>query len=320
MLEHIYMDKKWAHLQEAKEDGNAETFKFEDDHVSIVYTFIKRKAGVVNGQVYYDLVTPRGEMGPYIVFKQKEITNDEFLKLYKKEFLYYCHENNIIAEYIRFDSWNNMEKYFSDLYVLSEYGDIFGNQLTYDFFEEEFTSSKRRNVNKAIKEGVTIEYHSNSDAIQQFLKLYHFTQEKYTASSFHQIDESFINRYFNHLKDKVTFAQAIFNNEVISSVLVLIAKDIMHYHLAAHHPLYLNLNANALIIYETAKKAQTMNKKIFDLGSAKKGSSLEKYKKGIAKPYKSTLGTAIRNPIIYNKLIQQAGGPRLNYFPAYRHN
>lgn len=291
LIKHIYMDENWAGLQAMKEEGCAGKFEFSNTQMSITYPFIKRKAGVVNGVTYSDLVTPRGEMGPYLEKKDAQSVDPSFLKEYQKVFLDFCRKNNIVAEYIRFDSWNKREKYFASLYQLSSYGDIYSNNLNYDFFQEEYSSSKRRNVKKAIKEGVEVEFKSDRQAVEQFLKLYHYTQAKYDASAYHQIDHIFINQYFHHLKDKVFFAQAIYQQQVISSVLLLEAEDILHYHLAAHDPNFLNLNANALILYESAKKAQSLNKKIFDLGSAQKGSSLEKYKSGLSKPYPSALGT-----------------------------
>lgn len=316
-MKSIYMDNRWGALQEIKEKGEAVTYFFEKSGMRVLYPFIKRRAGVINGNEYFDLVTPRGQCGPWI----ENCKSDDYQSLvheFNDEFSKYCLKENIVAEYVRFSPWIDHYKYFSNIYDIAFHGNIYCNDLSIDFFYEEYNKKKRNIVRKADKNGVHIRFGKNSKFIENFLSLYEFTERKYDVTDYYSLDRFIVERYCEYLQSEIVFVEAVFQDEILASAIILMGDDIAHYHFASTHPNYKHLDANSLLLYKAALYAKNEGKKLFDLGGAKAGSSLEKFKQRTAKEYPYYFGTCIRNKEVYNKLVEVAGGPRENYFPAYR--
>lgn len=319
-MKSIYMDERWGILQQEKEKGEAITYTYDKDEIRIIYPFIKRKAGIINGIQYFDIVTPRGQCGPWI--ENCDTANIiSLINSFDMEFAEYCNKEMIVAEYIRFSPWMNNVYDFSSIYDIQFYGYLYCNDLTYDFFKIEYSSKKRNKIRKAEKNGVEIRFDKSFDSIEKFLELYSFTSSKYDFNDYYTLDSSFLEQYLKKFPEETIFAQALYKGEVISSAIILLGEDIVHYHFAANHPEYTSLQGNSLLIYKVSLYAAKKGKKIIDLGGARKGSALERFKKSFVyrgKMYPYSIGTKIRDNNIYNALIEKVGGPKKGYFPAYR--
>ena len=320
-MESIYIDKNWNKLQEKKENGQACEYIYEDINGKITYPFIMRKTQRINEIEYYDIVTARGESGPRIT--KMEGNKSELLIGFKENFQEYCRKKKIIAEYIRFDPWNNGFEDFKNIYQFFSSGNIYCNDLTKDFFLEEYSSSVRNMVRKAEKSEVKVEFDFKGETVDDFLKLYKYTVEKYDISDYYKIDKDFIKDYFLKLKDKVFIVNAYINNEIISTAIMLEGKDIMHFHFSATNPEYRNLQPNTYLLYKTELYAQQKGKKLFDFGGATPNSNLEKFKfnfinKKQEKLYRYIVGVKIQNKEIYEELVKRRGERHEGYFPEYR--
>ncbi|WP_316569208.1 GNAT family N-acetyltransferase [Neobacillus sp. YIM B06451] len=314
----IYMDSRWGNLQQEKENGEAITYTFKKNGTKIIYPFIKREAGIVDQNKYFDLVTPRGVCGPWIEdFDEKNVK--ELVSEFNDEFSHFCTKENIIAEFIQFSPWLNHSSFFNSIYQIRPYGIRYCTDLTIDFFNNEYSSKLRNAIRKAEKNGVQIIIENpNKDVIGDFLKLYSFIESKYKVSGYYTLNESYLNYFVHAFSDKIVFASAMYEGKVISSTINLLGEDIAHGIYAAHHPEYTSFQANSLLIYKLSLYAAEKGLKIFDLGGAKMDSPLEKYKRNYGKQYQYKVGTIIRNHEIYNILVEQAGGNNKEYFPQYR--
>ncbi len=312
----IYCEDNWPVLQQEKECGVAKKYQYFDSECEVDYTFIMRKAGIINSVQYYDILTPRGMGGPKL--KKRETGK---LKSYNEEFLSYCKKNNIIAEYVRFDPWNKNHNIFGSLYdSVEHYGDLYCNALNVDFFKEEYNKGVRSSIKKNRKE-IEVKFDFEGRSIDQFLRLYQYTEEKYMATDYYQISKKYLLRYFQLLKGKVAVANAIYKDEIISSSIILFGKDIAHYHFSGNNPLYRTLNANTVLLYETALLAQKMGKQLFDLGGGIINGNTAKYKKHFVDDkgvYPYFIGKRILDKEVYEKLILKNGRNRPGYFPEYK--
>lgn len=321
MIKSFYMDKGWGVLQQDKEGGETLHYLFEREEGRVVYPFIKRPAGKIEGVQYYDLITPRGQGGIWIEQAQ-EGKEKKLIHQFSAAFEDYCAREHIVAEYIRFSPWLDQTQWFEDEYTISHFGEVYCTDLTTDFFKDAYSSSVRQQITTAINSNVLIRFTANPDFIDEFLKLYQRTAENQQFNEYdQQLDKKFLQRYFDFYPDKVVFAVALFKEKVISAALLLIGEDIVHYHFSAIEPEYKDLEPNSLLIYEAASYAEAYGKRLFDLGSAKSGSHLEKYKKQFtakAKKYPFYHGTKIRDSIVYDQLVEQSGNRQAEYFPAYR--
>jgi serine/alanine adding enzyme len=318
-MKSIYMDENWGVLQQEKEDGIPIKYTFEKSGSRIIYPFIKRKAGIIKGAQYYDIVTPRGQCGPWVE-NNGSISRDELIEKFNEEFKKYCNSENIVAEYVKFSPWIDDFNDFSRIYNTKFYGYLYCNDLTVDFFADEYKSSKRRNIKKAQKCGVKIEIDTTSKSIDDFLRIYDFTTEKYNVSDYYVLSREFLLKYFEILPNKVFFANALYEGEVISSAMILMGDDIAHYHFATSNPNFKSLQGNVLLMYEASLYASQKGMKLFDLGGATPESALERFKSDLVDrgKYPYYIGTKIHNITIYEELVKQVGGPREGYFPAYR--
>ena len=292
-----------------------------DDNGKILYPFIKRKAGKINGIEYYDLVTARGERG--IEVEPTSYAYDLLINNFNNDFDKYCKKNKIIAEFVRFSPWRKDSEKFNKIYSIREYGNLYCVNLEEDFFNTQFTASLRRDVKRAIRNQIEIELDFEGKKVEDFLKLYNFTEKKYNVSDYYKLNGLFIKDYFIKLKGKAFFINAYYENNLISSCLILLGKDIAHYHFSANNPNYKNIQANSYLLYESMIYAKKQGKSLFDLGGATPNSNLEFYKmKFINKRedciYPYYVGTKIRNQKIYDELVKKVGGPRNGYFPEYR--
>lgn len=316
MIRNIYMNQKWGVLQERKENGENCIFKYNSTAGKIEYSFIIRKAAVLNGETYYDIVTPRGEGGPLILCKK----SDEVVNLFDVEFDKFCQENRIIAEYIRFDPWNTDETLFSEIYCISGHGYSYCHRLQEDFFMTQYSSKRRNQIRKAIKNDIRIDLENDRAKLEILLELYKYTVKKHAVSDYYILDMDFLNSYFDILEGKVYLGVAYLDEVPIAAAMFLNGGDIFHYHFSASHPDYTNYNGISLLLMEAAKVGQRAGCKLMDLGGATPGSGLEVFKKSMTQPdeiYSCYVGTKIRNKSIYNKLVE-LNGCNKEKFPEYR--
>lgn len=320
-MKSIYQDKRWYQLQAAKEQGALETYVLEELGMRVEYNFVKRKAGSHQGKMYYDILTPRGFGGPYLFCDNKNNIS-EFVSLFNQRFGDFCRDNHIIAEYVKFDPWENIIEELENIYKIEPHGNLYCNNITSNFFDDQYTSKVRGHIRKAMKNGVHVKFDFNGNTIKNLLKVYEYTSNKYNTSDYYKFDYNFIKKYFEILKESVCISHAIYKDQIISSAIFVWGEDIFHYHISGNNPKYRELQGNSLLLYEAAKYAQTLGKKLFDMGGSVYGSAVENFKSGFLKNEKDVMtyytGKKIRNKEVYQELVKQNGKNCSGYFPEYR--
>ena len=264
-MQSLYREKRWAELQAYKENGILEEFLFSCDIGKICYRFFKREAGTVKSDVYFDIASYRGAEGPYIeeCIKGEE---KELLTRFDLKFAKYCDENNIIAEFAKLDPWDDYAELIRRHYGAEYYGNYYCNTLDSNFYKEEYNRRSRRSIRKAKDMGVTVSVDYDGDTISEFVRLYKNTEEKYHTSDYYNFSAQDIRKYFDLLKGSIFLVNAVYNNEIITSVLTAMGKDIVHYLFLGNNPEYLALQGNSLLTYETALIGARSGRKIFDMG------------------------------------------------------
>lgn len=317
MIRTIYLDPRWGEIQESKENGSFEVFRFSDESGSILYPFIVREAGAVGSKLYYDIVTPRGESGPVVL----EQSSPELFSRFDSAFQVWCGENGIVAEYIRFDPWNTDPGLFSGIYDINPHGYAYCHGLQEDFFYTQYNTKRRNQIRKAQKNEVEIVTDAGWDRIDDFLKLYAFTVEKHSVSDYYLLSRSFLDKYKELLGSRVKLGLAWRGDTLVAAGLFLNGGDVFHYHFSASHPDYTELNAISLLLYEEAKLGAAEGCSIMDLGGATPNSGLELFKRSMVKPegiLPCFVGTKVRDRAVYDELVRQSGDTRPGFFPAYR--
>ena len=134
-------------------DGDSDTFVFDSPFGKIIYTYILRKIKwLIDGQTYYDIVTPYGYGGPYC----ENVSNmQQLMVAYREAFTKHCQENNIICEFHRFHLFDNVdfrENYWGETIELS--ANVVVN--TTGDFENDIWNRYDRKVVKTIPYGLQL--------------------------------------------------------------------------------------------------------------------------------------------------------------------
>ena len=115
-----------------------------------------------------------------------------------------------------------------------------------------FSSNTKRNIKKAIREGVTVEMSTTKSALEDFYKMNCATRKKHGLPP--QPKKFFNNLFKNVLgKDKGFVGIAKYRGESIASAVYLLIGKKALYKFGASHMEYQNLRANNLVMWDAIK-------------------------------------------------------------------
>lgn len=185
---------------------------------------------------------------------------------------------------------------------------------------QEISGKKRNHIRRAIKNGVKVEFDLEGKTVNEFLRLYQKTIKKNDIQEYYWLSKEFLEEHFKSLKGNVFFVNAVYENKLISSSMILHYNKQLHYHYAANDYEYISLNGNSLILYEVAKWGKEHGKEYFHLGGTAASDDLLKFKLSFTKSdgFDYYIGSRIRQEEIYNKLVKTRKKEDSNYFPKYR--
>lgn len=316
-----YREEKWVEVNKYKEEGEYQDFLYENECGIVRYRFFKKEAGIINGEDFYDIASYRGAEGPYIesVVRGKE---ESLFISFIKAFEEYCIKHNIIAEFGKLDPWDDYADIIRKNYGGEYYGNYYCNNLQIDFYKEEYNRRSKRSIKKAIDAGITVSKDFSGETIPDFIELYKNTEDKFHTSDYYKMTEEDIKRYFIFYGDDAFLINANLKGKIITSVLVVMGKDIEHYLLLGADPRYSEFQANSLLTYEAALYGKSQGKKLFDMGGGIPGGGIERFKRnfitddGVWKYYAIK---KIRNKEIYDILLRERMEiTNQNFFPLYR--
>ena len=318
----IYFKEEYANLYKEIEKGEVENFCFESELGKVVFIYIKREI-ILDNTKYYDIITPYGYGGPLIQNCTYE-NRDKLISLFWEKFLEYAFLNKIICSFVRFHPIEKNYEYCRNIMVLERISSTVCINLKSEEQIWNDISSKCRNIiRKSIKNNILVQEDENLKLINDFQKLYYDTMKKNKADYFFK--KEFFKKLKSLEKKEITHFYALHGDKIVSSILVLMGDEYLHYYLSANSQEGYLLNANSLLLYEIAKFGLKNGYKYFHLGGGYGGddSSLFKFKSSFHKNHTLSfyIGKKIFNQQIYNRLCQKMGinDKNINYFPAYRY-
>lgn len=320
----IYFKEEYANLYKEIEKGEVENFCFESELGKVVFIYIKREI-ILDNTKYYDIITPYGYGGPLIQNCTYE-NRDKLISLFWEKFLEYAFLNKIICSFVRFHPIEKNYEYCRNIMVLERISSTVCINLKSEEQIWNDISSKCRNIiRKSIKNNILVQEDENLKLINDFQKLYYDTMKKNKADEYYFFKKEFFKKLKSLEKKEITHFYALHGDKIVSSILVLMGDEYLHYYLSANSQEDYLLNANSLLLYEIAKFGLKNGYKYFHLGGGYGGddSSLFKFKSSFHKNHTLSfyIGKKIFNQQIYNRLCQKMGinDKNINYFPAYRY-
>lgn len=323
----IYYLPEYGHLCETMEEGKCELFAYESDAGRIINMFIKRPVPwEINGEVYYDIVTPYGYGGPIIV---KEANRERLKREYAESFALFCQKNKIVSEFIRFhpifQNHLDVDESYDVIYSRHTVGT---NLRDYeDPVQKEFAKSLRRDNRKAADKGVIVSLNPQPDSLKVFRKLYEETMDRNHAEAMYYFGDDYYHILETELRSYILEVQLLFESEIIASEIYFTAGDILHAHLLGSNVKMLELEAGGLLEAAAANWGKEHGYRYIHHGGGRSSDpedALFRYKKKFGKntEFEFYIGRKIWNKDIYNALVQKRMEQKPiedeHYFPQYR--
>lgn len=327
MTKDIYFEENYGKLYEQEENGQTETFRYEDENGIITNQFIKRTIPIYIGKQYYDITTPYGYGGPIIEECKKD--KAKLVNNYARAFLKYCDDNDIISEFIRFHPIFNNALDFNNVYDVICLRKTLGTNLeTYeDPITSEFSKSCRKNIRQCKNKGISFKVTEKptSIEIEKFKNIYYATMDRNGASDFYYFKDEYFKKVLKYFSNNIITVEAIYEGNTIAMGLYFIYNKILHIHLSGTLTEYLYLSPAYMLRYGATLWAKENGYKLIHHGGGRSNSkddSLYLFKKGFAQntEFDFYIGKKIWNKEIYDKLCEEKHVKKeeTEFFPAYR--
>ena len=156
-------------------------------------------------------------------------------------------------------------------------------KLQEEGWDSSLSSNHKRNIKKAVTAGVTVQrVGGRLDRLAEHVRLMEKSLGRRTARGesvpVGSGDKEEIQSYLEFGAGELY--QAVRNDIVLSSILVLRSKSVAYYQSAGTSPDGMSVGASHFLIHETCKILRSDGVRVFNLGGAPEGSSLARFKVG----------------------------------------
>ncbi len=321
LFEDIYYSKDYVSLYLK---DNEEVFEFEYNYGDRIFYNIAIKRPIIrilNEDIkdgYFDLETAYGYGGLYI-----NTNEEEFVKRALEKYEEYCLENNIIAEFIRFQPWNLFPVKHGNFFdMLAHERDVVYVDLNLSKEDRwEGYSSKTRNILRKCERELIFK---ESTDINMFMGLYEKTMRKNHAADFYYFSRNYYEKLLSN--KNIRLYEVRKNDVVVSMAIFMFSDNFGYYHLSGNNYDLKQHNGNYFILDQIFDVAKEKNIKYFLLGGGStnhKDDNLLKFKKKfspLSKPF--YIAGKIYNKEVYVRYINiwenQNQNTNIKYFLKYR--
>lgn len=304
----IYYTLEYYELYEKNGDGKAKCFVFEKNGDIALYPFLINSVNELGYDLdneYYDI---QGAYGYNGVIALNYITS--FRKAFYKQFEKFCDENNIIAEFTRFNPiLGNYQFADSFMDVIFDRKTVYLNlEQTYkDIWTSQYSSNNRNMIRKGRKSLYTKIGKTNDD-LEKFISIYNYTMTSINADEYY----FFSDNYFNNILNKNFYILNVYDketNNIQGSMILMVFKNYAHYHLSGRSKNCDNNAVNNFMLDEAINFAMKKKCKLFHFGggnTSNEKDSLLKFKSNFSKDYGNFyIGKKVHNQKIYDKICNQ---------------
>jgi serine/alanine adding enzyme len=275
-----------------------------------LYPFLKNsinQLGYVLDKDYYDIQGAYGYNGMI-----GNTTDASIIREFQSEFENYCSEENIVAEFTRFNPVLKNHIYFKQEYTELANYNVVHDLKNENFWLEEFEYSTRKNINKAERNKLEVKfvmgYEMDDFYLDEFINIYYDTMQRAGADKYYFYSRDFFKNITNIAGHQSIFFFTVKGEKVISTELVLLSKKIAYSYLGGTLSEYFEFRPNDLLKYNLILKLKELGLDQYCLGGGISiNDGIFRFKKSFAR--KTTLnfytGKRIHNNDIYLAIISQ---------------
>ena len=274
-LSDIYYTPEYYSIFKNYVGGKTRCFIYKDNSDYAIYPFYKNRIKKSDSNLEKDYFDIEGAYGYNGVLSS---TNElKFRKSFYKTFYQFCKDQNIIADFTRYNPVLKNHKFAEGIveYELNRKTVLVDLSKKYeDIYYNDFSVKNRNMITKA---GKTL-YAESGNTIgfyKIFISMYTYTMKRIDADKFYHFDFSF----FKKLKNKFSKSSRVFiaydkaTSEAFGSIIILYDNHKGHYFLSARSKICNNNSVNNFLIDEAIKYLKAKNISCFHLGG---GNSLDK--------------------------------------------
>jgi hypothetical protein len=315
------------------EEDEALCLLWDEPGQEILFPLILRPVpgAYMQGRAVYDLTGPYGYGGPYLV---GDTVPD--VALFWKELEAWASSRAIVSVFTRLSLFpSGLVENIPSAHIVGE-NVIRDLSLNEEALWMDYDHKVRKNVNRARREGVSIECDPVGQHFGRFYEIYRSTMDRRAAGEFYCFGQEWFEKLIAGLPGKHLFFHAISNGRIVSTELVLLSRSHMYSFLGGTEADHYDKRPNDLLKHEIILWGKGTGRTHFVLaggfmsGSAGGVDGILRYKKSFA-PHGAAPFRVMRwvtDEAAYSSLvdIRRIGAvagrenwqPREGFFPAYR--
>ncbi len=303
----VYFLPEYHRAYELNGDGQVRAFIANSGDNYLFHPFfiraIRRVGNRYLDKEWFDIETVYGYSGPLATRLDSMFLHEAW-----SEFCGWCHEQRVVAEFIRFDPLLENFRYMDD--SCETCFDRETVVIDLDRSEEElwasYPSRNRNMVRKAQAKGMICEQVSLVEGLSKFRRLYNATMLRNQADEYYFLSDA----YFAYLQERGHEFVKLFTvrdqEHVVAASLFLTYGPFIHYHLSGNEAEYIKFGPNNLLIHSVASWALQRGFSKFHLGGGRTSSpddGLLRFKSSFSKGrLRFHIGKRVHNQEMYEKL------------------
>ena len=311
-LQDIYYTPQYYRLYENYRAGKAHCFIFEKDDSIALYPFLINSVndlGYDLGKLYFDIQGAYGFNGVL-----STSYDPDFIESFYQKFNAYCCENNIIAEFIRFNPIiknQNFIKYIKPIHqnsVINVDLSVSRDQI----WLESYSKDIRTNINNGIKIGyqekIILLSQATDKDIEDFISIYHSTLDRHSADDFYYFDKDYIYIMKKNLPENALLGLVYFQKSVVACAIVPFLGLYGYGLIGGSLPSINKTSSFAFLIHNIILKLKDLNvMNCFLGGGTIPNDSIFRFKKGFSrhKDMDFFIGKKIHNENVYNEVVRE---------------
>ncbi|MCG6533678.1 MAG: GNAT family N-acetyltransferase [Syntrophales bacterium LBB04] len=281
---------------DAKRDESIEPvfFTLKESDKIFYYGF---HLGRIPGTEYFDIQSPYGYGGPVASCHDRT-----FLSEALSHFSWWCIENNVLAEFVRFHPLLENWQYF-DGNVIDDRQTVWID-LTVDDLMSSYTTRVRTAIRKAQKSGLRVEWVKSSESLSIFYELYNSAMKEIAADNSYIFPLEYHEALLGWNNSRLAVCRL--EGTIVAAALFVVGPSLVEYHLSSSLPQGKKLGATNLMLHEAALHAKQMGYTRMHLGGGtdkQPDNSLLFFKAGFSN-HKAVfrIGKKIYQPKIYDQM------------------
>lgn len=315
------------HKIEQKDGEEAFLFIAEKQTKEFIALPLVKRA--VPGTNYFDMTSIYGYCGP-VASKPLSQIDKELIRFFKKEFINYSRQKNIVSVFSRLHPLIDQLPLFEIFGHVKDLNKTVAIDLTITLEEQRkaYRKSNKSEINQLKKKkGYVIENVEKSDdnSIKEFVDIYHLTMRKVDAKPYYFFDFDYFKKLLNNSCFECDLLVTRKENEMAAGAIFTRTNSIMQYHLAGTKDDFTRDTPMKLILDEARLLGSKRELRFLHLGGGVGGSdkdSLFYFKSGFSKKfYQFSVWNLVVNKPIYQELVDEKKINKEdfpNFFPLYR--